>query len=163
MMTHNGATLAAAITEMSISDTWEEAKFEWELEDVYKSREPEACLCGHSPIHELCYIRNKFNDNLALVGNVCVTKFLDFPSNGIFQSINRVIKDSTRALGPAAIHHAGEKGWISAWEYNFYLDTCKRRRLSWRQAAKRVEINQVIIKAINSPKVGEMETSYNEQ
>ena len=85
------------------------------------------------------------------------------PSNGIFQSINRVIKDSTRALGPAAIHHAGEKGWISEWEYNFYLDTCKRRRLSWRQSAKRVEINKGIISAINSPKVGVREMSFNEQ
>ena len=80
-MTHNGATLAAAITEMSISDTWE-AKFEWELEDVYKSREPEACLCGHSPIHELCYIRNKFNDNLALVGNVPVERNLSIHQPG---------------------------------------------------------------------------------
>jgi hypothetical protein len=64
--------LTEEILARSVAKTWDAAKLEWHLEDMYESDEPDTCLCGHTPIIELCFLRNRFNDKDALVGNCCV-------------------------------------------------------------------------------------------
>ncbi len=46
--------LATEIIKRSVARTWDEAKTEWSLYEIYETDEPETCLCGHFPIIELC-------------------------------------------------------------------------------------------------------------
>lgn len=50
--------LTQKIIELSVADTWDEAKLEWSLHDVFKEEEPDTCLCGKFPILENCILRN---------------------------------------------------------------------------------------------------------
>ncbi len=45
------------IIARSQADVWDEAKLEWELAEVYRTKEPDVCLCGHPPINEPCVLR----------------------------------------------------------------------------------------------------------
>lgn len=140
--------LTTEIISRSVSSTWNEAKLEWALYEVYEADEPETCLCGHFPIIELCVITNKRNGNTATVGSCCVKKFIGLPSDKIFQAIKRVRKDITKALNAEAIEHAFERGWLTEWEKNFYFNIMRKRKLSARQAAKKQEINELLLQRV---------------
>lgn len=73
--------LTREILERSTATTWDAAKLEWTLHEVFESEEPETCLCGHYPIIENCVLRNKTNGAFATVGNCCVKKFIGLPSD----------------------------------------------------------------------------------
>ncbi|HEH9418884.1 TPA: hypothetical protein SIA31_002932 [Aeromonas sobria] len=135
--------LTKAIIELSNANTWDLAKQEWALDQVYEVDEPMTCLCGHFPIIEICTIKNKSNGVSADVGNCCVKKFLGLPSNKIFQAIKRVRKDSSKSLNDDAIEHGFAKHWITPWEKEFYLDVMGRRKLTEKQRAKKKEINDL--------------------
>lgn len=151
-MTH--FDLAQKIIQLSVADTWDEAKLEWSLLDVFKEEEPDTCLCGKFPILENCILRNRLNHRKVVVGNVCVKKFLGLPSDRIFQAINRISKGNTKALNAEAISHAYEKGWINDWERKFYLDTMRKRTLSTGQLEKRIEINTKLLKNVSRNRPG---------
>jgi hypothetical protein len=139
--------LVEEIIALSVANTWGEAKLEWRLGHVFFTDpdDPGTCLCGHSPIRECCVITNCLNGNSAVVGNCCVKRFLGLPSGPIFAGLRRVAQDAGKALGAAAIEHAYKFGWISRWEYDFYHDTLRRRRLTPKQRAKRTEINVKVL------------------
>jgi hypothetical protein len=137
--------LAEKILELSVAKTWDEAKLEWSLLEVFKEEEPDTCLCGHYPIFDNCIIQNRQNGALATVGNVCVKKFLGFPSDKIFRAVSRIAQDEKRSLNAEAIDHAHGKGWISDWERKFCFDTLRKRDLSSKQLAKRIQINRKVL------------------
>lgn len=146
MSSHQEYRLTQEIISRSRADTWDEAQLEWALVEVYREDDPMACLCSHFPINEICVLANKLNGNEAIVGNVCVKKFLGLPSDKIFAAIGRIAKDETRALNAEAIVHAHERGWINDWERKFYLDTWRKRSLSSKQEAKRLQINRLVLR-----------------
>lgn len=43
---------------------------------MYEVDEPDTCLCGHSPIIEICVLTNILNGKVAEVGNRCGKRFL---------------------------------------------------------------------------------------
>lgn len=137
--------LGQEIVARSVAQVWDAAKMEWGLDEVYEADEPETCLCGHFPIIELCVLINKRNGRLATVGNCCVKKFMGLPSDLIFQAVKRVRTDSAKSLNAESIEHARSKGWINAWESDFYYRIMRKRKLSDRQAAKKKEINEKFI------------------
>ena len=145
------------ILTLSSSSIWDVAKLEWQLEDVTKEEDPSTCLCGHYPIIELCKLRNKMNQNTAIVGNCCVKRFIGLPSQKIFQAVARVQKEWWRSLNAETIEHAHTKRWISDWEKTFYLDTMRKRinSMSQKQNIKRNEINQRVLKHIIRSKVAD--------
>ena len=61
--------LTEEILNRSNSKEWNEAKLEWKLDFVHKADEPEACLCGHFPIIEVCVLKNKLSSDFVNVGN----------------------------------------------------------------------------------------------
>ena len=121
------------------------AKLEWKLYQIYEADEPDTCLCGHFPIIEICELQNKLNGNFATVGNCCVKKFIGLPSDLIFQAVKRVRKDNEKSLNAEALQHAYEKGWINEWEYNFSIDTMRKRNLSEKQMKTRININEKML------------------
>jgi hypothetical protein len=133
--------LTEEIIKRSQAQTWDTARLEWRLEDVYFVDDPETCLCGHYPIKEICTLRNTVNSQSADVGNCCVKKFLGLPSDRIFQAVKRIKVDSDKSLNAEAIEHAHQKGWITDWERQFCLDTVRKRALTGKQLQKRREIN----------------------
>lgn len=137
--------LAQEIIARSVSATWDAAKLEWILESIYMEEEPDTCLCGHFPIIEICILRNRHNQNSAIVGNCCVKKFIGLPSDKIFQAIKRVRKDNEKSVNAETVQYALKKGWITNWEHEFYLDIFRKRNLSAKQAAKKKEINIKIL------------------
>ena len=137
--------LTAGIIALSHTDNWDKAKLEWELNEIYQAEEPESCLCGHFPIIEICVLKNKLNRNLATVGNCCVKKFIGLPSDKIFQAVKRISKDDEKSLNAESIQHAKKKRWINNWEYDFYMDIMRKRKLSSKQLQKKIQINQKFI------------------
>jgi hypothetical protein len=134
--------LTENIIALSNSDIWDVAKLEWRLKEVYEAGKPETCLCGHFPIIEVCVLENTHNHEHVNVGNSCVKKFIGLPSDKIFQSVKKVQKDNEKALNAEALRHAYEKGWINDWEFNFGIDTMRKRKLSENQLRKRIQINK---------------------
>lgn len=57
--------LTKEITKLSVSNVWDAAKLEWSLAQIYEADEPERCLCGQSPIIEICILQNKHNHKQA--------------------------------------------------------------------------------------------------
>jgi len=147
--------LSAEIVARSVSQAWDEAKLEWALDHIYWEGDPETCLCGHFPINELCILRNRKNGNEALVGNCCVKKFVGLPSDKIFQSLKKIQKDEEKAINAETVEHAFSKGWISEWEKQFCFNTMRKRSLTDKQMAKRIQINQKVLRRIvnQKPKV----------
>lgn len=138
--------LTKEIVARSNSDVWDFAKREWALAEVYEADQPETCLCGHTPIIEICVLRNRVNGGYAEVGNCCVKKFMGIPSHLIFDGIKRVRRDPTAALNAAAIEHATNRGWISGWEETFLHNTKRKRELSEKQATIRLRINLKVLR-----------------
>ncbi len=137
--------LTADIVALSQGDIWDIAKLEWDLSEIYQTEEPDTCLCGHFPIIEICILKNKFNHNLATVGNCCVKKFIGLPSDKIFQAVKRIGKDNQKSLNAEAIQHGKNKNWLNNWEYDFYMDIMRKRKLSSKQLQKKTQINQKFI------------------
>src|SRR5262249_3814062 len=106
--------LHEAIIAHSVADTWDAAKREWALSDVYLTDTPGNCLCGHR-ITEHCVITNYLNDNQVVVGNHCVRQFIGLPSERLFVAIRRISADIGAALNIETIEHAFTEGWINSW------------------------------------------------
>jgi hypothetical protein len=140
--------LTTEILKLSVAQTWNEARREWSLEEVYKTDEPETCLCGHYPIIELCILRNVHNGAQATVGNICVNKFMGLPSDKIFQAIKRIQKDASKSLNFEAVQHAFERQWINEWEKDFYGDIVHKRNLTERQETKKLQINERVLRKV---------------
>ncbi|WP_175926481.1 hypothetical protein [Burkholderia cepacia] len=136
--------LTAEIIARSKAKTWDLAKIEWSLAEVYEAEEPETCLCGHFPIIEICTLKNRITGQTADVGNCCVKRFIGLPSDKIFQAVKRVRKDPSKSLNGETITHAFEKAWINEWERDFYLKIMRKRVLTSKQSEKKIQINEKI-------------------
>ncbi len=138
--------LTNEIIKLSVSDYWDTAKDEWNFEYAYQSEEPQTCLCGHTPIKNICVIKNTENDNETEVGNCCINKFLGIEKgNKIFDSIKRLKDDLSKSMSAEVLEYLNEKKVISEFEYDFYTDTIRKRVLSQKQLDIRERINQKLL------------------
>jgi hypothetical protein len=146
--------LVQEILARSLSATWDAARLEWGLDHIYLEDDPPGtCLCSHFPIVEHCVLANRRNGKMATVGNCCVKRFLAVQSGRLFDALRRVSNDPTAALNAAMIRHAHERGWLTDWEYTFYLNTWRKRRLSHRQRIKRQQINDKVLRLVREDKI----------
>ena len=141
----SAAVLAEGIILLSEAGVWDEARQEWCLDEIRREEEPQTCLCEHYPINEICTIRNERNNNTVEVGNVCVNKFMGLPSDKIFQALRRVAEDVSKALNAEAIRYAFDQDWINKWETEFYFNTWRKRKLTYKQQRKRQQINVLVL------------------
>lgn len=118
--TSNFEVLREEILKRSDAQTWQAAKKEWNM--IYVTREESGtarCLCGHAPIKELCVIENLVNGNTAIVGNVCIHKFLGFRPDLIIDSIDRIAEDDTRTISTDALAFLKVHDVLNPREYEF--------------------------------------------
>lgn len=144
--------LITALLALSQSEVWRRAQREWEFVTIYKGNGEDSCLCGHTPIIELCEIRNKLNDSTAIVGNCCVKRFLNIQTDLIFDAVKRIERDPTRSVNLHTLNQAISEAWITEWEYDFYKQIQKKqfRKLSPKRAAKKIEVNHKILRRIRN-------------
>lgn len=140
--------LTQEIISRSVAANWDLAKLEWKLIEVYKETDPLFCLCGHSPINEICVLLNFKNKKEVIVGNCCVNKFIGLESDKIFQAVNRIVKNINSALNIETLNHAYKKRWINDWEKNFYVDIMRKKKMTEKQKSKKVEINRLVLSKI---------------
>jgi hypothetical protein len=142
---YNFKTLSAEIIKRSRAKDWATARREWALLSIYEADEDETCLCEHTPIREICVIRNSVTGQVAEVGNVCVKRFMGIRSDLIFTALKRIRKDVTKSLSPDAIAFFYQRRVINDWESEFLQNTCGKRSLTDAQMRKRAQINQHMI------------------
>lgn len=141
--------LSMEILDLSKANNWDKARKEWYLDYIYeipRQDDPETCLCGHYPIREVCVIKNKENGNEAIVGNCCVNKFIGLTTNKLFSSIKNVKKDNSKSFNADVIDLAYKRGIINDWEYSFYQNIWRKRKLSKKQLIHKNEINEKLLK-----------------
>lgn len=151
----NFKELIKKVTEFSNNSTncWDKIKEEWELIDITKTDNYSNCLCGKE-IKELCYIQNKYNKEILIVGNECIKKVcpnteLNTKTHTLFDCINKLKKDKTKAPNKLLISYCKKKDILTDWEYEFSLNTYKKRKLSEKQLYWRKEINSKILNSVN--------------
>ncbi|HEY0043226.1 MAG TPA: hypothetical protein VGB62_01640 [Allosphingosinicella sp.] len=143
---HNEAKFKGAILALSNSADWDEAKAEWELHFVYEDPSDRSCECEHSPIHQICVIKNRKNGRSTEVGNVCVKRFLRLMSNRLFAVIRRLQWDVNKSLNPAALKLFRERNVISLIEERDYLLYWRRRKhMRDDQKRQKLLINQRVL------------------
>ena len=146
---HNGQVLKANLLVLSSSKDWPSAKQEWKLHDIYileENDEKEKCSCGHYPIKEVCILKNEINNNTAVVGNVCVKRFMDNIKYVDLSSILKVKKSNTKSVSENILELSYKKGYIIKKDYNFYKDIYRKRKLSEKQISWKQDVNDKIIK-----------------
>ncbi|MEO5807522.1 hypothetical protein [Devosia sp.] len=142
---HNFKQLKEAILTLSQATDWELAKKEWKLKQIYEADEAETCLCGHTPIIEICVLSNTLNGQHAEVGNRCVKRFLGLRSDLIFVGIKRIRADISKALNTDSTVFFYEQGVLTSWEYQFQNSTLGKRAMSPKQLEIRHRINQKVL------------------
>ena len=70
---------------------------------------------------------------------------MGLPSDLIFQAVKRVTSDNSKSLNTEALQYAKDKGWINDWEMGFYLNTMTKRKLTEKQKAKKLQVNQLVL------------------
>lgn len=143
-----------AILDLSVSTDWDSAKAEWQLNMVYEDPSDRSCECDHSPIHQICVIKNEKNSKIAEVGNVCVQKFLRIMSNRVFAVIRRLRWDLNKSLNPNALQLFEDRGIISPSERQDYLRYWRRRKnMSDAQRAQKLSINERVLAYVDKATV----------
>ena len=144
---HNEIKFKAAILAMSTTSNWDEAKAEWDLHFVYVDPAPDrACKCEHSPIHQICVIKNRKSGSATEVGNVCVRRFLRLLSNRVFSVLRRLEADIPKSLNPTSLDLFRDRGVISYSEGEEYKEYWRKRTtLNDDQKAQKLDINQRVL------------------
>lgn len=144
--------LIEEIIARSNNKIWDKAKLEWDLVGITHSEEEKVCLCSHFPIKEICHLQNRETHIAVEIGNCCVKHFFNMDSQNIFDSLRRIKKDINKSLNSDTINYYFKNGFLTQWEYGFYLDIWRKRVLSFKQREIKVRINKKILSVFDKPK-----------
>lgn len=141
---HNLERLTAHILPLSRASTFQAARSEWKLVGVELHEEFDSCPCGQ-PIKELCYIHNSVTGHRTYVGNVCINRFIGIDTGNLFAGLRKIVEDETANANADLIIHAYRLGYIYESEYDFLLQTSRKRKLSVKQLEWKRKINRRIV------------------
>lgn len=143
---YNFEQLKAEMIARSREKEWDQAKLEWDLEDVFRAPEEQVCLCGHHPIFQICTLRNQLTRATGEVGNVCVERFLGMRSRRIFSALKRIRDDSQRSLNKEAIEMFRKLRVISYQDAEEYLLFYRKRKyITDEQKALKGAVNAAVL------------------
>ena len=134
------------ILSHSTSKTWGEAKKEWIPKDSYDAEEFQTCICGHYPIKNIHIIQNQSNGASLEIGNQCVKKFFDPEIVSMIKSLQKIKKDITKSVSVDMLYFLINKKAINQWEFDFYENIRRKRKLSEKQLDKKLKLNERIIR-----------------
>ncbi|MGF6127799.1 hypothetical protein QF019_003010 [Pseudomonas frederiksbergensis] len=142
---HNFERLKTHILGLSVSSNFDVARLEWSLAAIEVSEEFDQCPCGKD-IKEHCYIRNSRNGNQTYVGNVCINRFLQIETGNLFDGLKRIASNPKANANQDLIEYAWKMGYLyGEKEYNFLIQTMRKRTLSPSQIAWKEKINRRIV------------------
>jgi hypothetical protein len=147
---HNFERLKEHILPLSASNIFDVARTEWDLVAVELSEEWDNCPCGQE-IKEHCYLRNRVTGHHTYVGNVCINRFIGIKTGSLFDGLRRIANDPVANPNIAVIEYARERGFLFGdKEYNFLVQTARKRMLSpaqivWKQKINRRILNQTVV------------------
>lgn len=144
---HNLVALKRAMTDLSLATEWPDVIKEWQLEFLEWGEDTTSCLCGVT-IMERCHMRNLVTRKRCVIGNVCVRRFLGIDMRGVFRGLASIRKDVLAAAGTDLLVYAHAQHIIDDWQYQFAVNTLRKRKLSARQHVQREAINQIILKKL---------------
>lgn len=135
------------IADKSESKDWEILKKEWFLSYIRVAKsEPKTCACGHYPIKNLCFIKNKINNNIVLVGNCCVKKFMNnIQSSNYFIALNKLKKDIKSSIPILLLAELHDNNFINKDDFDFYRKIIRERRLIKFEEEFKIAINKKIL------------------
>ena len=145
----------APIIELSVANTWDEAKSEWRIESRHIVETLGHCICGHV-IKEHILLHNMLNDNRTVVGNVCIFMFNDDPE---FVSFNKTIFKflKTKKLSNRMVEYGYEIGSLRYKDYDFLINMLKyrytKRPLSNSQKKHRDDLIKRLIRVFTKRRV----------
>ena len=125
------------IIELSRSNSFCEARMEWELQSFELHDEWDNCPCGQD-IKDLCHIKNKYNGKETYVGNVCINQFMGITTGQLFEGIRRIKENPTTKY--TLDSHAEKCGYL-----HFLMNIKNKRILSEGQESWRNKINRRIL------------------
>jgi len=136
--------LMREILARSRATDWEAARTEWILNGVHLVawEDSETCLCGHQPIREVCTIVNQITEAEVIVGNCCVKRFLELPSQDIFNSIRRVEMDGTKSFNLKTLTFLWRREVISSDDFWDSERTWRQRIITPYLSALRQRVNE---------------------
>jgi hypothetical protein len=144
---HNFERLKEHILPLSKAKDFETARTEWRLVAVEISAELDNCPCGKQ-IREHCYIGNSRTGNKTYVGNVCINRFIGIDTDTLFDGLKRIAEDEKANANEDVIEYANERGFLFDREYDFLLETRRKRKLTPKQIEWKRKINRRIIQQI---------------
>lgn len=136
------------ILNLSVAKTWEEAKKEWKVDNVFINPKYQTCLCSHYPIKEVIVLQNQLNTNVAEIGNCCINRFFENKDyNKFFKALaqNRINK--------LVITLAYDKGVINDWEQNFLIKTWRKKVLTEKQSYLFQQLKEKILLVLKTNEV----------
>jgi hypothetical protein len=152
---HNFAVLKRELTSLSAAKEWIDVVKEWELFDAYfynlaaHGDAPDyglgKCLCNHSPIVEHAVLRNRITDQMAVVGNVCVRRFISKDSVKFFDCVKRIEANIYAAPNDAVIEMMYRRDLIDQSNKAFLEKTQRLRGLNLGQRTLRKYINETLL------------------
>lgn len=134
--------LKQRIIERSISDNWEDAIREWVVHRMYIGQDQ--CTCGKLNIKRICIIRNSGTRNAVKVGSSCVHKFMNIPTQTVFNNVIKLQKDNLFLVKECTLQIALDSKIITQWDFDFYLSAYKFKKKSPKQEALLLKINNKV-------------------
>lgn len=131
---HNYENLRVA---MNHTPFWQWSYFGFIAVDNYGDSN---CACGHKIKFEHIFHRG---EEELIIGSTCAKLFPDYQFAEAVQKLTKDTTKSFRCEGTLIILQS--KGIINDWEYRFYFDTCRKRKLSVKQLNHRIRINTKIL------------------
>lgn len=141
---HNFERLKAHIMPLSKAATFEQARAEWAVIGAQLEEDWDVCPCGQ-PIKELCFLENKITKQRTYVGNVCVNRFMGIETGNLLSGLKKIMKDHSANANTDVIEYAKRNGYLFEQEYDFLMDTRRKRVLSTKQEQWKIRINQRIL------------------
>jgi len=142
--------LKSAIIEASIAKDWGTAAKEWACVGIERSDDPSICICGHSPIVNLCYLENTKTKTELIVGNCCVQYFDNIYTGEHAKFFSAIEKHK---INRTVIDLAFASGIVNLWECKFLYNVSRKRKFTRKQAdCYKVLVEKVFDKIQTNPK-----------
>ena len=150
---HRLATLKAYVLPRSVEQTdWSVAAQEWYCAAV-EVKDHGVCVCGQTPIHRHCHIKNRLNGGEIVVGSSCVDRFggdLAKQVRSVFSSLQRIRKDPKVRASAELLDMAQKQGIASEADATLYRLVLRKRNLEAGELDTIARVNKAIVDAMGA-------------
>lgn len=154
-------SLKNEIVKNSINKDFEQCIYEWELYKLrYVNIKGFDCICNHRNIKRLCFIKNKYNKKILLLGSDCIKRFFNhIEVEFYFNGIERLRK--LKIPNPKFIDYCKNKFLINEWEYIFFTNLFGKRKFTAKQLKFRYELTAKLYNKLLNQNINKKQWALN--